>query len=80
MLVDDTWQDAFKRGIVMADARITPRRTPRQRDAADTYVINISPQVRPVYQLWRDGQTLQLQLSEEAFPLQQIAAVERQRA
>lgn len=23
--------------------------------------------MRPVYQLWRDGQTLQLQLSEERF-------------
>ena len=31
----------------------------------DTFVINLPAQVRPVYQLWRDGQTLQLQLSEE---------------
>lgn len=28
-------------------------------------MINLPAQVRPVYQLWRDGQTLQLQLSEE---------------
>jgi aspartate carbamoyltransferase regulatory subunit len=24
MLDDDTWQDAFKRGILLADAKITP--------------------------------------------------------
>lgn len=67
MLVDDTWQDAFKRGIVMADARITPVERRANVTRLDTYVINIPPQVRPVYQLWRDGQTLQLQLSEERF-------------
>ena len=31
----------------------------------DTFTIALPVQVRPVYQLWRDGQTLQLQLSEE---------------
>ena len=31
----------------------------------DTFVVNLPVQIRPVYQLWRDGQTLQLQLSEE---------------
>lgn len=67
MLMDDTWQDAFKRGIVMADARITPVERRANVTRLDTYVINIPPQVRPVYQLWRDGQTLQLQLSEERF-------------
>ena len=67
MLVDDTWQDAFKRGIVMADARITPVERRANVTRLDTYVINIPSQVRPVYQLWRDGQTLQLQLSEERF-------------
>ena len=67
MLVDDTWQDAFKRGIVMADARITPVERRANVTRLDTFVINIPPQVRPIYQLWRDGQTLQLQLSEERF-------------
>lgn len=31
----------------------------------DTFVVNLPVQIRPVYQLWREGQTLQLQLSEE---------------
>ncbi|WP_409242983.1 two-component system QseEF-associated lipoprotein QseG [Enterobacter cloacae] len=65
MLDDDTWQDAFKRGILLGDAKITPveRRTNVTR--LDTFVAYLPAQVRPVYQLWRDGQTLQLQLSEE---------------
>ncbi|EMJ5883285.1 two-component system QseEF-associated lipoprotein QseG [Enterobacter cloacae] len=65
MLDDDTWQDAFKRGILLGDAKITPveRRTNVTR--LDTFVAYLPAQVRPVYQLWRNGQTLQLQLSEE---------------
>lgn len=51
----------------MADARITPVERRANVTRLDTYVINIPPRVRPVYQLWRDGQTLQLQLSEERF-------------
>ena len=31
----------------------------------DTFTIALPVQVRPVYQLWRDGQALQLQLFEE---------------
>ena len=65
MLSDNTWQDAFKRGIVLADAKITPVERRANISRLDTYVMNIPTQVRPVYQLWRDGQTLQLQLSEE---------------
>lgn len=65
MLADNTWQDAFKRGIVLADAKITPVERRANISRLDTFVMNIPTQVRPVYQLWRDGQTLQLQLSEE---------------
>ncbi|WP_263070375.1 two-component system QseEF-associated lipoprotein QseG [Enterobacter huaxiensis] len=65
MLADNTWQDAFKRGIVLADAKITPVERRANITRLDTFVMNIPTQVRPVYQLWRDGQTLQLQLSEE---------------
>ena len=65
MLDDDTWQDAFKRGILLADAKITPIERRVNVTRLDTFVVNLPVQVRPVYQLWRDGQTLQLQLSEE---------------
>ncbi|MGX5100778.1 two-component system QseEF-associated lipoprotein QseG [Enterobacter cloacae] len=65
LLDDDTWQDAFKRGILLADAKITPVERRANLTRLDTFVVNLPVQVRPVYQLWRDGQTLQLQLSEE---------------
>ncbi|WP_370967219.1 two-component system QseEF-associated lipoprotein QseG [Enterobacter wuhouensis] len=65
LLDNSTWQDAFKRGIVLADAKITPVERRANLNRLDTFVMNIPAQVRPVYQLWRDGQTLQLQLSEE---------------
>jgi hypothetical protein len=40
-----------------------PRRTPRQYPSG---YLRKFRQVRPVYQLWRDGQTLQLQLAERS--------------
>lgn len=62
---DNAWQATFKRAILLGDAKITPveRRTNITR--LDAFSANIPAQVRPIYQLWRDGQALQLQLSEE---------------
>ncbi|XPE56436.1 hypothetical protein ACNKHW_16200 [Shigella flexneri] len=37
-------------------------------------------QVRPLYQLWRDGQALQLQLAEKRRRTVQLQAVQRQQA
>jgi hypothetical protein len=42
----------------------------------DTFSPQIAAQVRPLYQLWRDGQTRQLQLIE-SVPLRQASAVKR---
>lgn len=64
-LLTDTWQGAFKRGILLANANITP---PERRDAVtrlDALSPQIPAQVRPLYQVWFRGQTLQLQLAEE---------------
>ena len=73
---DDTWQDTFKRGILLANAKISPveRRTFVTR--LDTLSPQLPAQVRPLYQVWRAGQALQLQLSEERYryaKLQQTA-------
>ncbi|MCP5902421.1 two-component system QseEF-associated lipoprotein QseG [Klebsiella pneumoniae] len=62
---DDSWQDAFRRGILLADAKITPEERRDLVARLDTYSPQIAVQVRPLYQLWRDGQTRQLQLVEE---------------
>ncbi len=62
---DDTWQDAFKRGILLADAKITPDERRELVSRLNTFSPQIAVQVRPLYQLWRDGQNRQLQLVDE---------------
>lgn len=59
------WQNALKRGILLANAKITPLERRDNVSQLDAQSTQIPPQVRPLYQLWRDGQTMQLQLSEE---------------
>ncbi|WP_253382639.1 two-component system QseEF-associated lipoprotein QseG [unidentified bacterial endosymbiont] len=62
---EDRWQDNFRRAILLADAKISPVERRANTARLDALSANIPAQVRPVYQLWRDGQALQLQLSEE---------------
>lgn len=62
---DDSWQDAFKRGILLADAKITPDERRELVSRLNTFSPQIAVQVRPLYQLWRDGQNRQLQLVDE---------------
>ncbi|PSN07463.1 two-component system QseEF-associated lipoprotein QseG [Siccibacter turicensis] len=60
-----TWQDTFKRGILLANAKITPGERRRYVTALDDLSIGIPAQVRPLFQVWRDGQASLLQLSDE---------------
>lgn len=62
---DDTWQDAFKRGILLSSAKITPLERRENTARLDVLSTQIPASVRPLYQLWRDGQAAQLQLAEE---------------
>ncbi|WP_434644381.1 two-component system QseEF-associated lipoprotein QseG [Klebsiella sp. I138] len=62
---DDSWQDAFKRGILLADAKITPDERRELVSRLNTFSPQIAVQVRPLYQLWRNGQNRQLQLVDE---------------
>lgn len=62
---DDTWQDTFKRGILLANAKINPLERRTNTTRMDALSPQIPAQIRPLYQLWRDGQVLQLQLAEE---------------
>lgn len=64
---DDTWQDAFRRGIMLANAKITPVERRDSVTRLDALSPQIPVQVRPLYQLWRDSQALQLQLAEERY-------------
>lgn len=64
-LQDDTWQATFKRGILLSSAKITPVERRRYVTRLDELAADISPQVRPLYIVWRDNQAAQLQLAEE---------------
>lgn len=65
LLSDSGWQNTFKRGILLANAKITPLERRENIAQLDALSSQIPAQVRPLYQLWRDGQALQLQLSDE---------------
>ena len=52
---DDNWQDALKRGILLADAKITPDERREMVARIDSFRPQIAAQVRPLYRLWRDG-------------------------
>ncbi len=62
---DGNWQNTFKQGILLADAKITLHERRQLVARIDALGTEIPAQVRPLYQLWRDGQALQLQLAEE---------------
>lgn len=61
---DDTWQDTFKRGILLANAKITPLERRAFTTRMDTLSSQLPMQVRTLFQIWRDGQVMQLQLAE----------------
>ncbi|MCT4707210.1 two-component system QseEF-associated lipoprotein QseG [Enterobacteriaceae bacterium H11S18] len=59
------WQDTFKRGILLANAKITPTERRRYMTKLDAMTGEVPPQVRPLFQVWRDGQASLLDLSDE---------------
>lgn len=64
-LDDGTWQSTLKQGILLADAKISPFERRQTVNRIDALSPQIPAQVRPLYQIWRDGQALQLRLAEE---------------
>lgn len=62
---DDSWEGTFRRGILLSRAKITPLERREYAQRLDILSPGIPPQVRPLFQLWRDGEMAQLQLSEE---------------
>ncbi len=61
----ETWQDTFKRGILLANAKITPTERRRYMTRLDAMTGEVPAQVRPLFQVWRDGQASLLDLSDE---------------
>jgi hypothetical protein len=61
----ETWQDTFKRGILLSNAKISPTERRRYMTKLDAMTGEVPAQVRPLFQVWRDGQASQLDLSDE---------------
>lgn len=64
-LTADAWQGAFKRGILLVNAKITPAERRKVVADIDAFSQQIPSRIRPLYQVWRDGQALQLSLADE---------------
>ncbi|WLI75939.1 two-component system QseEF-associated lipoprotein QseG [Kosakonia sp. H02] len=62
---DDTWQATFRRGILLSNAKISPLERREYTEQLAALSTAIPAQVRPLFQLWRDGEMAQLQLAEE---------------
>ncbi|TNV20141.1 two-component system QseEF-associated lipoprotein QseG [Buttiauxella sp. B2] len=61
----DSWRDTFKRGILLANAKITPTERRRYMTKLDAMTAEVPAQVRSLFQVWRDGQASLLALSDE---------------
>ena len=75
-----SWQDTFKRGILLSPAKITPVERRRYMQQLDMLATDIPLQVRSLFILWRDGQRAQLSLTEERnrySKLQQVTDEQR---
>lgn len=62
---DESWDGTFRRGILLSRAKISPLERRAYAQRLDTLSPGIPTQVRPLFQLWRDGEMAQLQLAEE---------------
>ncbi len=64
-LGDASWSDAFKRGVLLANAKITPSERQLIVSRLDAKSAQIPTRIRPLHQVWRDNQMLQLKLSDQ---------------
>ncbi len=61
---EGTWQAAFRQGILLAKARITPQERRHNVDKLDSMGDAVPRQVRTLYQMLRDSQAQELALSD----------------
>ena len=74
------WQNAFKQGILLSSAKITPPERRRYMTQLDMMAADIPPPVRALFMIWRDGERAELNLAEARsryIKLQQMADSER---
>ena len=61
----DNWQSTFKQAVLLNNGNVTPVERRQYLNRLDGYATDYPAAVRPLLQLWRDGQASLLQLSEE---------------
>ncbi|MTD37802.1 two-component system QseEF-associated lipoprotein QseG [Erwinia sp. CPCC 100877] len=61
---EETWQAAFRQGILLAKAKITPQERRRNVDKLDSMSYAVPRQIRTLYQMLRDSQAQELALSD----------------
>ncbi|PWC19018.1 two-component system QseEF-associated lipoprotein QseG [Brenneria corticis] len=61
----DSWENAFKRGILLDNAGITQAERGQMLEQINVYRLAFPAALRPLIQTWRDRQTLFLALSDE---------------
>ncbi|BDH44909.1 membrane protein [Salmonella enterica subsp. enterica serovar Choleraesuis] len=61
---DDSWEGAYKRSILLGKAKITPQERSKLIDALDAMYDQVPLNQRTLFQLWRDGQASEYQLSQ----------------
>lgn len=66
------WQNAFKQGILLANGNVTPVERRQYMQQLAHFSSDYPLSVRPLIQLWRDGQAGQLQLSAERMRYYQL--------
>ena len=62
---DNSWQSAFRQGVLMANGNVTPFERRQYMLRLDAFGLAYPESVRALIQLWRDNQAAQLQLSEQ---------------
>ncbi|MGL4859035.1 MAG: two-component system QseEF-associated lipoprotein QseG [Enterobacteriaceae bacterium] len=67
-----SWEDAFRQGILLANADITPEQRTTQLNVINEYRIDVPATLSPLLQLWRDQQTSVLSLQEERKKYRQL--------
>jgi len=60
----ESWSRAFKQGVLMANGNVTPTERRQYVETLDRYSDEVPSSIRPLMQLWRSNQAVQLDLSE----------------
>ncbi|MFT8211003.1 MAG: hypothetical protein ACMZI0_11215 [Symbiopectobacterium sp.] len=70
MLAGETWDQAFKQGILLDQVKLTPAERRQALDRLNGYQADFPAALRPLLQAWHDKQTFWLALTDERLRTQ----------